>query len=224
MQTSLRGMIRHTLQGDFAKPWRHAYYARLLRHLVPEQDALVAQQYVSPGDVVLDLGANVGVYTKVLSDKVGPNGQVHAVEPIPATFACLLNSVQKLGLRNVFCYNVAASNKTGLGHATVPEYTDGGANFYQARLSNEGINVRTYSVDDLFPDLNPAFVKCDVEDRELDVIKGARNMIERCHPVWHMEVCLATEDEVLKIMDGYGYTSKKLQHNWLFVPRHSREV
>jgi len=170
----------------------------------------------------VDLGANIGVYTKVLSDQVGPNGQVHAVEPIPATFACLLNSVQKLGFGNVFCYNVAISNQTGLGHATVPEYRDGGRNFYQAQLSDEGITVRTYRLDDLFPDLSPALVKCDVEDRELNVIIGAKKMIERCHPVWHMEVCLATENEVMKLMSAHGYKSRKLQKNWLFVPTRAR--
>ncbi|MGH9503935.1 MAG: FkbM family methyltransferase [Terriglobales bacterium] len=173
---------------------------------------------MSSGDTVFDLGANIGAYTKILSDCVGKDGQVHALEPIPETFDYLFTSVQRLCLRNVFCYNVAVSSQTGVGYATVPDYNDGGQNFYQAHLADEGIRVRIFRLDDLFPDLSPSFIKCDVEDRELDVILGARNTIERSHPVWLMEVCLATKNEVMELMRGYGYTAQKLEINWLFVP------
>lgn len=218
MGVSIRGLLRVAMRHKLAVPWKRAYYAGLLRRLQPEPDALLCRQYAHPGDVVLDLGANIGAYSKVLSNCVGPNGQVHALEPIPETFGYLFNNVQKLDMQNVFCYNVAASSHTGLGHAEIPEYKDGGPNFYRAHLSTRGINVRLFRIDDLFGDLYPAFIKCDVEDREFEVITGAKNMIERCHPVWLMEVCLATRNEVLALMQAHGYTGTQLEKNWLFVP------
>jgi FkbM family methyltransferase len=206
--------MRHHL----AASWKRAYYVRLLRRLKPEQDAVACRRYLHPGDAVLDLGANIGAYTKFLSESVTANGQVHALEPIPETFGYLFNNVQQLDLRNVFCYNVAASSRTGLGYAEIPEYEDGSPNFYRAHLSTRGINIRLFRLDDLFGDLSPAFIKCDVEDREFEVIAGAKNMIERCHPVWLMEVCLTTRNEVLAVMQAYGYTGTQLEKNWLFVP------
>ena len=218
MPNSIRGLARTIMRHRLATPWKRAYYVRLLRRLRPEQDALLCSQYLHPGDIVLDLGANIGAYTKILSECVGRNGQVHALEPIPETFGYLFNSVQRLSLQNVFCYNIAASSQTGLGYAAIPNYKDGGQNFYQAHLANEGIRVRIFRLDDLFADLSPSFVKCDVEDRELEVILGATKMIERCHPVWLMEVCLATEADVMKSMRAHGYAARKLEKNWLFVP------
>jgi FkbM family methyltransferase len=218
MTSSLRGVVRSIVRPHLSDSWKNAYYLHLFQRLQPEEDALCCREYVHPGDAVLDLGANIGAYTKVLSEYVGVEGQVHCLEPIPETFGYLFNNVHRLGLQNVFCYNVAASDQTGLGYAAVPEYGDGGPNFYQAHLSDSGIRIRVFRLDDLFGDLCPTFIKCDVEDRELDVISGAKNMIERCHPVWLMEVCAATENAVMKMMGGNGYRGRKLEKNWLFVP------
>jgi len=58
---------------------------------------------------------------------------------------------------------------------------------YVAKLAATGIRVRLYRLDDLFPDLNPSFIKCDVEGAELSVIRGAQALIGRSFPAWLME-------------------------------------
>lgn len=209
---SVKGLVRTLLPDRLGIAWKRVHYLRMLQHLRPEPDAAACRQYVHSGDVVLDIGANVGTYTKVLSEWVGPEGQVHALEPVPETFGYLFNNVQRLGLKNVFCYNVAASCRTGFGHITVPEYKDGGKNFHQAHLSESGISVRLFRIDDLFADISPSFIKCDVEGREVDVVNGSARIIERCRPVWLMETF---RNETLEIMKSLGYTATKLEENWL---------
>jgi len=219
MQHSIRGLIRTVLPPRISRAWKREYYVRLLRRLRAEPDALSCLELVQPGDIVLDIGANIGAYTKALSEVVGPNGQVHALEPIPETFEYLFNNVQRLKLNNVFCYNCAAFSRTGLAYAAIPNYRDGGPNYYQAHLNDQGIRVRTFRLDDLFSDLSPSFIKCDVEDSELEVISGATNIITRCSPLWLVELCRATQNEVMALMERHGYEGRKLEKNWLFVPK-----
>lgn len=49
---------------------------------------------IAPGDWVIDIGANVGHYTKAFSERVGARGRVIAFEPVPTTFALLAANVQ----------------------------------------------------------------------------------------------------------------------------------
>jgi FkbM family methyltransferase len=65
---------------------------------------------VSPGSVV-DVGANIGIYSEFLARCVGPGGVVHSFEPDPTHFARLRASLS--GLANVRLNQIAVSDKTG---------------------------------------------------------------------------------------------------------------
>ena len=53
----------------------------------------IIKHLVSPGDIVLDIGANIGTYAKYLSGLVGQSGKVNSVEPVPQTYAILCYGV-----------------------------------------------------------------------------------------------------------------------------------
>lgn len=95
---------------------KKAYYARLVARL-PEDfmeiDAPLVKHLISSGDYVVDIGASIGIYTKFLSQLVGPAGKVWSFEPISDTFEFLTNNVRKLGLENVELVNAAVSDKDG---------------------------------------------------------------------------------------------------------------
>src|SRR5437867_3185244 len=74
-----------------------------LRHFgvfEPFETQLV-QQMVRPGDVVLDVGANIGYYTLIFAELVGEQGHVYAFEPDPRNFAFLAKNVHSNRYRNV---------------------------------------------------------------------------------------------------------------------------
>ena len=85
---------------------------------------------------MIDVGANVGHYTKRFSELVGATGRVIAFEPIPETFALLAANIQLLPLANVTLINAALSDKTDLAGMSIPVFDTGLRNFYQAQLSN----------------------------------------------------------------------------------------
>ena len=200
-------MITHFLKS--------VHYRRLFNHAAIPSDLEACRQYVKPGDTVLDIGANLGIYARALSKFVGPEGQVHAAELMPETFAYMCGNVR--GLSNVFCYNAGISDRTGTHYAQQPKrLRGGGGHIYRAHLAESGIRVRVYRLDDLFLDLSPTFIKCDVEGGELAVVEGARVMIARCKPAWLIET---RSSAVFDLMEDFGYICAPVGGDWLFCPR-----
>ena len=197
------------------------YYA----YVVPrfwEAEVEPIKCFVRPGDSVIDLGANIGWYTAVLSRLVGEHGKVYAVEPIPGTFTLLLSVIKKLGLINVVPFNCAVSNSDGFAVMEIPKHEYGGENYYMARIvsgkpsepSSDKLEVPLRSLDSLFPGQlsdGVTFVKCDVEGHELTVLKGASRFFERVKPAMMIEVTGTAEmqdapdNEFYSIMKAYGY-------------------
>ena len=92
---------------------KRIHYLRTVKKikLKNEKDMLIVKKLMRKGDFVIDVGANIGIYTKFLSDFVGPTGKVISIEPIPETYGYLRNNVQKLNLKNVKTINIALSDK-----------------------------------------------------------------------------------------------------------------
>lgn len=111
---------REVVRGTFRTP---EYEYELLPHLA------------RPGDWAIDIGANLGHYTRRLSDLVGISGRVIALEPVPTTFALLAADVQSLTNANVTLTNAAASDRLGVIGMSVPRLSTGLANYYGARVA-----------------------------------------------------------------------------------------
>jgi FkbM family methyltransferase len=144
--------------------------------------------WVKPGDWVIDVGANVGQYTLRLSELVGKEGRVIAFEPIAETTEILAAMARRARYRNISVLNIAASERAGEIWFRVPNGAAGLPNYFQARVSGEGDRaIPCFALDDLpFPH-RIALVKIDVEEHEVSVIRGMRNLIERDHPILIVE-------------------------------------
>ena len=200
---------------------KKVHYANVLRRAsgTDEPDLTVVRYLVQPGQIVVDIGANIGIYTKFLSQCVGPSGKVISVEPIPLTFDILRSNVRKLRLRNVQLENFAISDIEGPVTMHVPTYRTGGENFYEARIgtakiegSRRSFEVSAITLDALLSEaLVVHFVKCDVEGHELNCIRGAMRTLERSRPAWLIEVSGDMDNEscsahqMHSILAGYGY-------------------
>jgi len=71
------------------------------------------ESHIREGDVVLDLGANVGYFSLIAAKLVGENGKVYAFEPDPTNFSFLKKSVEINNYENVICEQKAVSNENG---------------------------------------------------------------------------------------------------------------
>lgn len=132
---------------------------QLLRHVV------------RPGMTVVDVGANVGLYTRLFSRLVTPSGRVVAFEPDPGTFALLKRNTAGLG--NVEVVEAAVSNASGRAVLYRNRWSDTLNSLRPGPDHDETMEVKTVRLDDFFSGKPPpAVIKIDVEGAEPLVLQG----------------------------------------------------
>jgi len=221
--TLAKKMVAGLLPDFILQQVKKLHYARLLKSISAdsEPDLKLAEHLARPGSAVLDIGANIGVYTKFTSAFVGNEGRVYSVEPIPVTCDVLRSNVRKLRLENVEVINAAVSDTNGTVTMEVPCYSSGVENFYEAHIvsgnetTHDGLRhatVDSRTLDTLFGDQEEiSLIKCDVEGHELSVIRGAAEIIESTSPAWLIEIQGDPDDAhapahaTFKLMRELGY-------------------
>lgn len=127
-----------------------------------------------PGDVVADVGANVGLYTIAFAKRVGADGMVYAFEPDPANFRplekqCRLNQITK----RVRLYEAAVADSDG--HVT---FEVGFGSESHIGNGTAGVQVRSVCLDSVFAAGRLDILKIDVEGFEEVVLKGASQLLD----------------------------------------------
>ena len=91
---------------------------------------------VQRGDIVIDAGANVGYFTMLFADVVGRHGEVHAFEPVPATFQLLSENIRRFpSYRNVRLNCAALGDRDQRTDILIPQGDYGGVNLAMARFT-----------------------------------------------------------------------------------------
>lgn len=144
-------------------------------------------QVIGPGQVVLDIGANIGTHTVFFAQKVGPAGTVLAFEPQRVLFQILCGNVALGSLTNVHTRQAAVGSQAGTVSVPTLNYA-GAGNFGGVSLEGQvhGENVSLLTVDQL--GLTAChLIKIDVEGMESDVLAGAELTIGRLRPIVYVE-------------------------------------
>ena len=191
--------------------------------------ALVAAA-VRPGESVIDVGANLGMYVAAMSGAVGPRGAVYAFEPIPFTCMTLRTVVALRRLRNVVVTDQGCAEHAGEVTFTVPMQDTGALSTGQAHRSDRDdarqgrdhqvrwtktttITAGVVALDGVIPSSREiSLIKCDVEGAELAALRGAKGIIGRDHPTviceinpWFLEGFGIALDDLLGFFADRGY-------------------
>jgi FkbM family methyltransferase len=167
------GHARYLLQGE---PWARAPWEPA------EQNAM--RRVVARGDVALDIGANIGVHSVLLSALVGPEGRLFIFEPNPDLVPALSRTAHGLGNASVLTH--ALSDETGRRtlfispdamKTSLADWTDRSVDGEARRGTCEQRRLDDLVADGVIP--QPDFIKCDVEGAELLVFRGARAVLDR---------------------------------------------
>jgi FkbM family methyltransferase len=150
------------------------------------------RERLEPGDNVLDVGANAGLYTVIAARAVGPTGHVYAFEPGARALALLRHNIAINGLDNVTVIDAAVSNLTG--HASFADAQDTALSSLVANnRADQTIvtwqTVRTIRLDDAVKQLGIKlvnFVKLDVEGAEQLVLEGSETLLACAVPSFAM--------------------------------------
>ena len=156
--------------------------------IVEKQEQIFYINNIKRGDIVFDVGANVGELTLLFSRFADISGQVHSFEPTPSTYEKLSTIVKNANKTNVKLNNLAISHKGGFVDFNIYEEKLSAFNTMANRpLENYGINVdkpKTYSIPSISIDeycdkhkiSKIDLLKMDVEGAELNVLYGAEKM------------------------------------------------
>jgi FkbM family methyltransferase len=220
-----------SLLPDFLKrQLKRAYYYKKFSEAKWDQEPELAllKSMVSPGQTVLDVGANYGLYTRFLAALVGENGRVVSLEPVPETYDIVAHNVKTYRLTQAEVLPLAASDQEGQAVVFIPTWEDGSDNFYEASLSassataqGRSISIQTIKLDTLCQDFERLdFIKLDVEGHEPEALAGAKQVIQRFRPSMLVEINDdfekgSTGDKVLTFMQGLQYRMYVLQNGTL---------
>jgi FkbM family methyltransferase len=134
---------------------------------------------LKPGDIFVDIGANIGYYTILASKLVGANGRVFAIEPVPQTVKILKINLLLNEANNVTLIEKAAWNITGKLRIKISKGWFGLASLFR----NEGweIEVDAITLDEVLPDEQLSeikLIKIDVEGAGYEVLQGLARILQ----------------------------------------------
>lgn len=158
-----------------------------------EQDLQQAiQDWVKPGYVIYDLGANIGYVSLLFARATGSSGQVFAFEPLPSNQERLQKNITLNNDLHVTLIPSAVSDKSG--SATFMVHNSGGMGKVKEAAGREQgfaneISVQTVALDD-FATTHPAphLVKIDIEGGEVLALRGMQSLLKKERPILFLEL------------------------------------
>jgi len=211
---------------DYSTPRVHRYQQLDLDLLVPSMQESIDVKavycpYTEPraGELVFDLGANIGVVSIWLSRLVGSAGSVVSFEPDPRNFECLEHNIAASQATNIKPIAAALSATSG----TASFFSEGsiGSGFRDLRAESmlpttagQQIEVPTLSVSDAFAKHGvPAWIKIDIEGAELEVLESGLEVLKETMPSLaietdHLRGSETTARRVELLLESVGYSVK----------------
>jgi len=156
--------------------------------------------YLKMNDVLIDIGANIGLVTLDAAVKIGSSGKVYSIEPHPTTFEYLLGNIKLNNLNNIHPINAALGNKTG--KIIFTNMRSDCMNFVQ-NDNKGGLSVPISKLDDLtINELSISLMKIDVEGYEKFVLEGGKSVLKKTMCIFY--------ESLDRLYKKYNYTHKDI--------------
>jgi FkbM family methyltransferase len=172
------------------------------------------REFVKPGMVVFDVGANIGYITLLLADAAGANGHVYAFEALPDNLKRLKENISINNLENrITVISAAVADRSDTMRFLV------GPSGGMGKLENsagrrdvdypESIEVQSICLDDFVPideQFSPDVIKIDIEGGEILALNGMHRILDHWHPQLFIEIHGPEAARVTwETLTSYGY-------------------
>lgn len=186
----------------------------------PDEIDLV-RRLVKPGQTVLDIGANIGLFTIIMAFLVSETGQVYAFEPLKRNAGLLKRSVAESNFTDrVIVEQAAIGDQSGYIELVSPDTT---LNWGGAYVRTPGADIPAghsaekvpFIMLDTYPLKRPVgLIKIDVEGAEPLALRGARSILEadrpvilsEINPIQLMKVAGCTPSDFVSLLKEFGYS------------------
>jgi FkbM family methyltransferase len=138
------------------------------------------QSTLRPGDVAIDVGANIGYYTLLFAKCVGAAGHVHSFEPDPTNFRLLSRNVTHNGYRNVTLHHCAVWSELSELRLYLSDDNRGDHRSYASEEARESIAIEAVRLDDALAAIPRVdLIKMDIQGAEFHALRGMQALLER---------------------------------------------
>lgn len=146
---------------------------------VPEMTNFFKEN-IKKGDVVLDLGANIGYFTCLFAQLVGESGKVFSFEPEPNNFKLLKKNVEVNGYKHVVLEQKAVSNVNSMTKMYISN-SPKDHRIYDTHDNLGSIEVESIRLDEYFKDFNQKvnLVKSNIQGADYAAFQGMKSVIEK---------------------------------------------
>lgn len=207
---------------------RKTFQTYALNRIHEEATTELFKKIVKKGDVVVDLGANIGYFTLLAAKIVGEEGRVYAFEPEPRNFKYLGKNIELNGYNNIVPVHKAVSDRSGktklficsydTGHHTINQYE--GIRVQKPNLIEEKevyVEIETTTLDEFFEkrEQSISVIKMDVEGAEMLALSGMNKMISQSEdlkmfieffPLFIEKMGSSPREFVRKLIEDYKFS------------------
>ncbi len=182
---------------------------------------------LSPGDLFVDVGANIGYFSLLAAKLVGTSGKVLAIEASPSIFARLANNLKHNDLDNVVALNLAASDSSGVTNVYLgPEVNIGQTTVLKTDRYRVECEIPCRRLDDILSskDLQRAkIIKIDVEGSEWAVMVGMLPLLKSFPQTLEVVIEISprrlatlgkSAGEILQMFESTGFNAYELENDY----------
>lgn len=199
------------------------------RYEIEKLQTLFWKQNLKDGQIVLDIGANVGYYSLMAAKRIN-KGTVYAFEPVRDTFDKLENNINLNRFTNIKAYNLAVSDRAGTLQLFPGDHKNTGTSSIRMHKGFSGKleMVDAITVDEFVARENifkADFIKIDVEGSEMNVLKGMKLTLEKLSPVVLIELLEeklenagSSVKEIYQLFIGMGYKPYNINNKLYLEP------
>lgn len=172
-----------------------------------ECDAICSTM-IEPGDVVVEVGANIGGLSVPIAKRLGPSGKLICFEPQHEIYGLLCANLSRNCKDRCWeAHESAVGDQTGRIAMQVMDYDGDQINIGGCEVGHGEASARIMRLDELGLE-RLDLLKADVEGFEADVLRGARETIKRCRPRLYVECDRQDKrTELLELIDELGYAA-----------------
>jgi FkbM family methyltransferase len=141
------------------------------------------KEHLHKGDIFCDIGAYIGDTACIASRFVGDEGYVYAFEPSLDNYKMLYENIRRNNLRNVKSFRIALGSEKSVANISIRTSLNRGADsLVPKKIEDKSCEITSVTSIDLLVENQdmkiPNLIKIDVEGYELEVLKGARNLLK----------------------------------------------
>lgn len=187
------------------------------RHAPATEYTFHLKSLLRPGDLAIDIGANLGYYTRLMARIVGRDGFVFAIEPVEPIRRVLESNLRRFDNVEILPYALGAEEKSiRMGNATIHTggYFGTGQNFVMQNgdTADMEFTATMRRGSQLFGHLTRLdFIKCDIEGYETVVMEEMRPLLERFHPIVLIESGGENRPRIVALFRSLGYEGYTLK-------------